>query len=274
MKSKSEERKPSEPEKQDQKQSKKPLSRMHMSDAELVREWPYLTRRQVEEYKTMFDDLDIEGDGRITAMDIQERLRQVGSYKSIKQIKKNLERYDSNGDGTLDFAEFLTLMLHDLNLSNPQETLRNVFLTFDDNGDGKITAAELKTTMNTVGITISMKEAKFVIKMADREGDGELCYDEFVDFVLGSEQHAKKSSAKESLNTNKTDGDEDENKEEITYGDEYLQPPSGLVSKLGNFFTTTASKYPKDLADTTTSTRSEIEESELVLSDEENVVLG
>ena len=123
----------------------------------------------------MFDDLDIESDGRISAEDIQERLRQVGSFKTIKQIKKNLRRYDSDGNGTLDFCEFLTLMLHDLNLSNPQETLRSVFLTFDEDTDGKITAAELKRTMEMVGIPVSMREAKFVIQMADREGDGELC---------------------------------------------------------------------------------------------------
>jgi len=72
--------------------ARKPPSRAHVTDEELVREWPYLTRKQVEEYKTMFDDLDIESDGRISAEDIQERLRQVGSFKSIKQIKKNLRR--------------------------------------------------------------------------------------------------------------------------------------------------------------------------------------
>ena len=36
-----------------------------------------------------------------------------------------------------------------------------------------------------VGIPVSMREAKFVIQMADREGDGELCYDEFVRFRVG-----------------------------------------------------------------------------------------
>ena len=64
-------------------------------------------------------------------------------------------------------------------------------MTFDEDTDGKITAAELKRTMEMVGIPVSMREAKFVIQMADREGDGELCYDEFVDFVLGAEQHEK-----------------------------------------------------------------------------------
>ena len=82
----------------------------------------------------------IESDGRISAEDIQERLRQVGSFKTIKQIKKNLAVYDWT-ETDADFCEFLTLMLHDLNLSNPQETLRSVFLTFDEDTDEKSTAA-------------------------------------------------------------------------------------------------------------------------------------
>ena len=114
-----------------------------MTDEELVREWPYLTRKQVEEYKSMFDDLDVEGTGRITVKTLGA-IEQVGSLKTIKQIKRNLKRYDADGNGTLDFCEFLTLMLHDLNMSNPQETLRNVFLTFDEDRDGKI-AVELRT---------------------------------------------------------------------------------------------------------------------------------
>ena len=48
-----------------------------------------------------------------------------------------------------------------------------------------------------VGIPVSMREAKFVIKMADREGDEELCYDEFVDFVLGADPHPNGSGTEE-----------------------------------------------------------------------------
>ena len=54
-----------------------------------------------------------------------------------------------------------------------------------------------KRTMEMVGIPVSMREAKFVIKMADREGDGELCYDEFVDFVLGADPHPNGSGTEE-----------------------------------------------------------------------------
>ena len=69
-----------------------------MTDEELVREWPYLTRKQVEEYKSMFDDLDVEGTGRITAEDIQVRLEQVGSFKTIKQEYVNGQLKNKYGD--------------------------------------------------------------------------------------------------------------------------------------------------------------------------------
>ncbi|CCO66880.1 predicted protein [Bathycoccus prasinos] len=274
--------KPRKPEDEDENErnnadafkARKPPSRAHMTDEELVREWyailpsmPYLTRKQVEEYKTMFDDLDIESDGRISAEDIQERLRQVGSFKTIKQIKKNLRRYDSDGNGTLDFCEFLTLMLHDLNLSNPQETLRSVFLTFDEDTDGKITAAELKRTMEMVGIPVSMREAKFVIQMADREGDGELCYDEFVDFVLGAEQHEKPGAEGITSDAEKATKD--------GAGVEYLAPRL-LTTRLGQFFSRSSATETNDGRKSArrNARRGGDSDEEEVLSDEENVVLG
>jgi len=257
-------RPPAEEDDDDDRRRDKPPSRAHLTDEELVRDWPYLTRKQVEEYKTMFDDLDIEADGKITAEDIQERLRQVGSFKTIKQIKKNLKRYDTDGSGALDFCEFLTLMLHDLNLSNPQETLRNVFLTFDEDGDGKITAAELKRTMETVGIPLSLREAKFVIEMADREGDKELCYDEFVDFVLGNE-YVHSSGAEEEAG--------DANKESA--GVEYFAPMS-LTTRLGSFFRSGQTGTQADASGERgrRGGDSDEETENAVLSDEENVVLS
>ena len=221
----------------------------------------------MEEYKTMFDDLDIESDGRISAEDIQERLRQVGSFKTIKQIKKNLRRYDSDGNGTLDFCEFLTLMLHDLNLSNPQETLRSVFSTFDEDTDGKITAAELKRTMEMVGIPVSMREAKFVIQMADREGDGELCYDEFVDFVLGAEQHEEPGAEGITSDAEKATKD--------GAGVEYLAPRL-LTTRLGQFFSRSSATETNDGRKSArrSARRGGDSDEEEVLSDEENVVLG
>ena len=82
-----------------------------------------------------------------------------------------------------------------------------------------------------VGIPVSMREAKFVIKMADREGDGELCYDEFVDFVLGADPHPNGSSGTEETETGRGGGAA----EKESAGMQYLAPTS-LTTRLGRFF--------------------------------------
>jgi hypothetical protein len=118
-----------------------------------------------------------------------------------------------------------------------------------------------------VGIPVSMREAKFVIQMADREGDGELCYDEFVDFVLGAEQHEEPGAEGITSDAEKATKD--------GAGVEYLAPRL-LTTRLGQFFSRSSATETNDGRKSArrSARRGGDSDEEEVLSDEENVVLG
>ena len=47
---------------------------------------------------------------------------------------------------------------------------------FDVDGSGMINAEELRTTMNTLGNTLSKEEVNQMIRTADQDGDGQINY--------------------------------------------------------------------------------------------------
>ena len=52
---------------------------------------------------------------------------------------------DADGSGTMDFAEFVTLMAHHMSGSEDTvESLTEAFKVFDASGDGSISPGELK----------------------------------------------------------------------------------------------------------------------------------
>ena len=51
--------------------------------------------------------------------------------------------YDTDGNGTIDFKEFMTLYFM-MSEGSPEEILSGIFRMFDDNGDGSITTDEMK----------------------------------------------------------------------------------------------------------------------------------
>ena len=57
------------------------------------------------------------------------------------------------------------------------------FKQMDVNGDGHITQDELKQFMKQAGQRISKKELKQMISDADRNNDGKVNYQEFLDIV-------------------------------------------------------------------------------------------
>ncbi len=60
--------------------------------------------------KVVFDLFDTSGDGTIQPYEIGQKLRELHLIKSRRQIKTICEIVDINGDGDIDFEEFVALM--------------------------------------------------------------------------------------------------------------------------------------------------------------------
>ena len=64
-----------------------------------------------DELRAAFDALDANHDGRLTAAELARAAREIGSPTSSEEADALVRGADVDGDGTLDFAEFVRAML-------------------------------------------------------------------------------------------------------------------------------------------------------------------
>lgn len=86
---------------------------------------------------------------------------------------------DTDGNGTIDFQEFIEMMPPEKD-DNAEEEMLEAFQVFDTDGNGSITADELRQIFNNLGEKLTDEEITDMIKEADTDGDGEINYQEFV----------------------------------------------------------------------------------------------
>ena len=58
----------------------------------------------------MFDMIDEDGSGTITAMEFKTTLQNLGSDLSMEDIQGMIREVDENGDGTIDREEFVKMV--------------------------------------------------------------------------------------------------------------------------------------------------------------------
>ena len=111
----------------------------------------------------------------------------VHLFCQVKVREKWLEdaqRYSEMGlnfkDGNIDFHEFTKLL--------KQRARKNKFLKsfqlLDKNGDGKISKDEIKAVIKQCGGTFFDEEVEKVIQNVDKDGDGYLNYNEFLNIMM------------------------------------------------------------------------------------------
>ncbi|KAK4350489.1 hypothetical protein RND71_029802 [Anisodus tanguticus] len=126
----------------------------------------HLKLEEIEVIREMFALMDSDGDGKITYDELKAGLRKVGSQLAEAEMKLLMDVADVDGNGVLDYGEFVAVIIHLQRMEN-DEHFRRAFMFFDKDGSGYIELDELREAL------------------ADESGacdtdDGQISYEEFV----------------------------------------------------------------------------------------------
>jgi len=143
-----------------------------------------LSEEQISEFKEAFSLFDKDGDGTITTIELGTVMRSLGQNPTEAELQDMINEVDADGNGTIDFPEFLTMMARKMRDTDSEEEIKEAFKVFDKDGNGYISAAELRHVMTNLGEKLTDSEVDEMIREADIDGDGQINYDEFVKMML------------------------------------------------------------------------------------------
>ena len=139
-----------------------------------------LTTEHIEELKELFITFDKNGDQSISRDELKEAFRLFGQNMTDKQILDLINSVDKDGNGSIEFPEFIVLMGKYVTKVDTEAELKAAFNFFDLNGDGYISASDLSQIMKRVGEKMTDNEICDIIIEGDKDGDNQLSYSDFL----------------------------------------------------------------------------------------------
>ncbi|KAA8541384.1 hypothetical protein F0562_025346 [Nyssa sinensis] len=144
-------------------------------------------KSMMEELEQVFKTCDADGDGNISPSELVAIMRKVGSEPTEEQVQLIMAEYDRNGDGLIDFNEFMELNTKGFDSDEFLKVLKSAFSIYDVDKDGFISANELQKTYLSLGKNHSMEDCKRMISAVDSDGDGMVNFEEFKAMMMGSD---------------------------------------------------------------------------------------
>ncbi|KAI3896687.1 hypothetical protein MKX03_020745 [Papaver bracteatum] len=118
--------------------------------------------RDLERFFRYFDE---NGDGKISAAELESCVKAMGGDFTSDEAKRAVESTDSDGDGLLEFNDFVKLM----EVSGEEEKTNDLKEAF----------RILKRMLTRLGESKTTEECRTKIRLFDLNGDGVLSFDEF-----------------------------------------------------------------------------------------------
>merc|ERR1711964_953611 len=118
-----------------------------------------LTDEQLDEIREAFSLFDSDASGAIDVRELKAAMRALGFEIKNEELKKMVSDIDNDGNGTIEFQEFLGMMTGKMGEKDSREDIEKVFKMFK--------------------MFIDDEELQDMINQADRDGDGAINMDEF-----------------------------------------------------------------------------------------------
>ena len=96
----------------------------------------FLTEEQTAEFKEAFTLFDKDGDGTISTKELETVMTSLGQKPTLAELEMMIKEVDVDGNGEIDFGEFLTMMAKKLKETDLEEDIREAFRVFDKQNSG------------------------------------------------------------------------------------------------------------------------------------------
>lgn len=124
------------------------------------------------------------GDGTVCCAELGTVMRSLGQNPTDAELQDMINEVDADGNGTVDFPEFLSLMARKMKDTDSEEELIEAFKVFDRDGGGYISIGELRHVMTNLGEKLTDEELDEMTRESDVDGDGQINYEEFVRMMM------------------------------------------------------------------------------------------
>ena len=107
-----------------------------------------LTTTELHRLRNVFEKLDTEGTGSVSIDTLKQVLQDdAADAKTAETLSKlDLQSFDLDGDGQIDWQEFVAGAMQDHEVYN-EDNLDRVFAKLDANGDGTLCHREVATLL-------------------------------------------------------------------------------------------------------------------------------
>lgn len=120
--------------------------------------------QELAQLKEVFKFMDKDENGTVDSDEIKGVLSKLGVEITGEEIKDIMASLDENGDGVMDFDEFVQMMDRRMSINSQYAEIEQTFKVFDKNGDGKITFDELKEVLTALGEEVTDKDVMDMVR--------------------------------------------------------------------------------------------------------------
>ncbi|KAK1390805.1 Calcium-dependent protein kinase 32 [Heracleum sosnowskyi] len=152
----------------------------------------HLSGEEVAGIKEAFDMMDTEKRSKINLEELRIGLQKLGHHVPEADLQILMEAADVDGDGTLNYGEFVAVSVHLRKMAN-DEHLHKAFSFFDQNNSGYIEIEELRHALNDEEDANSEEVITAIMHDVDTDKDGRISYEEFATMMKAGTDWRKAS---------------------------------------------------------------------------------
>ncbi|KAE8663878.1 putative calcium-binding protein CML25 [Hibiscus syriacus] len=149
----------------------------------------------LQELEEVFKKFDVNGDGKISSCELGSVMCSLGQKPSDEELRNMIQEVDADGDGFVDFEEFLELNTKGVDSNEVLQDLKEAFSVYDLDGNGSISAEELHKVLQSLGDGCSLSECRKMISGVDNDGNGMIDFEEFKTMMMAGTRYGSINSS-------------------------------------------------------------------------------